>query len=100
MGAKKNILGVTFDSKLQLTEQVSNTIKKGNEFLATKLISKFFNVNEIKNLPTSNFYSVLYYNSEIWHLPKLNPYLKNLLMSTSIILHTKLRPRNVTCKTT
>ena len=32
---------------------------------------------------TSNFYSVLYYNSEIWHLPKLNTYLKSLLLSTS-----------------
>ena len=36
-----------------------------------------------QNLITSNFYSILYYNSEIWHLPKLAPYLKNLLLPTS-----------------
>ena len=79
-----NVLGVTFDSKLQWTEQVANSIKKANKsLLAIKLISKFFNQTEIKNLLTSNFYSVLYYNSEIWHLPKLAPYLKTLLMSAS-----------------
>ena len=79
-----NVLGVTFDSKLQWTEQVANSIKKANKsLLAIKLISKFFNQTEIKTLLTSNFYSVLYYNSEIWHLPKLAPYLKTLLMSAS-----------------
>ena len=67
-----NVLGVTFDAKLQWTEQVSNVVKKANKsLLAIKLISKFFTQIEIKNLLTSNFYSVLYYNSEIWHLPKL-----------------------------
>ena len=79
-----NVLGVTFDAKLQWTEQVSNVVKKANKsLLAIKLISKFFTQTEIKNLLTSNFYSVLYYNSEIWHLPKLNAYLKSLLLSTS-----------------
>ena len=47
------------------------------------MISKYFSTQEIKNLINSNFYSVLYYNSEIWHLPKLAPYLKNLLLSAS-----------------
>ena len=79
-----NVLGVTFDSKMQWSEQVANTIKKANKSLiAIKLISKYFSTHEIKNLITSNFYSVLYYNSEIWHLPKLAPYLKNLLLSAS-----------------
>ena len=79
-----NVLGVTFDSKLQWTEQVANSIKKANKaLLAISLIAKYFNSNEIKNLLTSNFFSVLYYNSEIWHLPKLAPYLKNLLLSIS-----------------
>ena len=62
----------------------SNFNKKANKsLLAIKLISKYFNDNEIKSLLTSNFYSVLYYNSEIWHLPKLAPYLKDLLLSIS-----------------
>ena len=79
-----NVLGVTFDSKMQWSEQVANTIKKANKSLiAIKLISKYFRTHEIANLITSNFYSVLYYNSEIWHLPKLAPYLKNLLLSAS-----------------
>ena len=32
---------------------------------------------------TSNFYSILYYNSEIWHLPSLKPTLKQKLLSAS-----------------
>ena len=35
------------------------------------------------NLITSNFYSILYYNSEIWHLPSLKPTLKQKLLSAS-----------------
>jgi hypothetical protein len=31
----------------------------------------------------SSFYSILYYNSEIWHIPSLNPNSKQLLMSAS-----------------
>ena len=79
-----NVLGVKFDSKLQWMEQVAKSIKKANKaLLAIKLIAKFFNSMEIKNLLMSNFYSVLYYNSEIWHLPKLAPYQKKLLLSIS-----------------
>ena len=79
-----NVLGVTFDSKMQWNEQVSKTIKKANKALmAIKLIKKHFSLPELKTLLTSNFYSILYYNSEIWHTPALSPYLKNLLTSTS-----------------
>ena len=39
---------------------------------AIKLIKRFFSKKEILQLITSNFYSVLYYNSEIWHIPSLN----------------------------
>jgi hypothetical protein len=38
---------------------------------------------ELNNLITANFYSILYYNSEKWHLPKLNPILKNHLLAAS-----------------
>ena len=79
-----NVLSVTFDSRMQWTEQVATSVKKANKsLLAIKLISKYFNENQIKSLLTSNFKSVLYYNSEIWDLKKLAPYLKNLLLSTS-----------------
>jgi hypothetical protein len=78
------VLGIIFDSKLQWTEQVANCIKKSTRNLhAIKIISKYFNNEELKTLLTSNFYTVLYYNSEIWHLPSLNPYLKGLLLSAS-----------------
>ena len=35
------------------------------------------------NILLSNFYSILYYNSEIWHLPTLKQNLKRELMSLS-----------------
>ena len=79
-----NVLGVTFDPKMQWNEQISKTIKKANKaLLAIKLIKKHFNFSELKTLLTTNFYSILYYNSEIWHTPSLTPYLKKLPFSTS-----------------
>ena len=45
------------------------------------MIQKYFKLQELKPPITTNFYTVLYYNSEIWHLPNLSPYLKNLLLS-------------------
>ena len=79
-----NVLGVIFDNKLQWTEQVLKTIKKSNKNLnAIRMIAKFFKTDALKILITSNFYSALYYNSEIWHLPDLAPYLKSLLLSAS-----------------
>ena len=47
------------------------------------MIKKYFNRLEILVLLTSNFYSIFYYNSEIWHLPSLKPELKQLLLSAS-----------------
>ena len=79
-----NVLGVIFDCKLDWHEQVANAIKKSNKSLfAIKMISKFFTSKEIKILLDSFFYSVLYYNSEIWLLPSLNHSLKQQLMSAS-----------------
>ena len=78
------VLGVIFDSKLLWTEQVSNVIKKSDRALqAIKIIRKYFSPSEVKTLLTANFYSILYYNAEIWLLPNLSPYLKNLLLSKS-----------------
>jgi hypothetical protein len=39
--------------------------------------------DELRTLLTSNFYSILYYNSEIWHIPTLNPNSKQLLLTAS-----------------
>ena len=81
---KINVLGVIFDSKLQWTDQVALTMKKANSALcAIKMISKFFTFRELISLITSNFYSILFYNSEIWHLPSLNSNLKQKILSSS-----------------
>ena len=50
---------------------------------AIKLIQIYFTSTEILQLITSNFYSVLYYNLEIWHLPSLKHELKHQLLSVS-----------------
>ena len=79
-----NVLGVLFDSKLQWSDHIALTIKKSFFALnAIKLIYKFFTPKELLQLITSNFYSILFYNSEIWHLPTLKPPLKQKLLSAS-----------------
>ena len=79
-----NVLGICFDSKLQWQEQVALTISKAKSTLhAIKLIKPYFNNRELKQLITANFYSVLYYNSEIWHIPSLNPHSKQQLLLAS-----------------
>ncbi len=81
-----NVLGVTFDSKLNWSDHINNCTKKAKKALhAIKLIRPNFTPNELKTIITSNFYSILYYNSEIWHLPNLSPLLKQQLLSTSAL---------------
>ena len=88
---------MAFDSKLNWQIQVQNAIAKSNKSLhAIKLISKQFSNKETLQLITSNYYSVLYYNSEIWHLPSLtNPTKKTVVISVSSTtenLYKELRP--------
>ena len=79
-----NVLGVIFDSKLQWNAQVASCLKKANKSLcALKIIRRYFNTKELLQILTSNVYSVLYYNSEVWHLPSLNKCLKHKLLSFS-----------------
>ena len=79
-----NILGVQFDSRLQWTEHISNTINKSKRALhAIKLIKKHFNKEELRQLLTANYYSILYYNAEVWLIPSLNQQLKKHLLSAS-----------------
>ena len=61
-----------------------STITKANHSLnALKLIRKYFNTTELISLITSNFYSILYYNSEVWLIHSLKQYDKNLLFTAS-----------------
>ena len=79
-----NVLGVTFDSKLNWNIQSANAISKANKALyAIKMIGKFLNSREIKTLLISNFYSTLYYNSEIWLSQLLDHNSKQMLLSAS-----------------
>ena len=79
-----NVLGVEFDSKLNWSQQVTNTIVKSNKALcALKLIKKYMFPHEMKSLLISNYYSILYYNSQIWLSPTLCHESKQQLMSAS-----------------
>ena len=65
-------------------EHIAGAINKSKKSLhAIKLIAKYMNKNETKQIITSNFYSQLYYNCEIWLLPSLSPVLKQQLLSAS-----------------
>ena len=52
-------------------------------FIAIKLIKKYFSNRELVGLVTSNFYSILFYNSQVWHIPSLKYNLKQQLLSVS-----------------
>ena len=54
------VLGVIFDSRLQWSMQIAQTISKSKKALhAIRLINKYLTKNEVKMLLTSNFYSIL-----------------------------------------
>ena len=61
-----NVLGMAFDSKLNWQKQVQIAITKSLKSVhAIKLIQKHFNKKEILQILISNYYSVLFHNSEI-----------------------------------
>ena len=79
-----NVLGVEFDSKLTWSNHIAKQINKAKSALhAINMIKKYFTQSEILTLLTANFYSILYYNSEIWQLPTLKPELNQMLLSAS-----------------
>ena len=79
-----NVLGVIFDAKLQWAPHISHAISRANTALcAIKLIKKYFSKLELLGLLTSNFYSILFYNSEIWHIPSLKGNLKRMILRES-----------------
>jgi hypothetical protein len=64
-------------------EMLAPERKRKDGSLCQKTYERLLYLIELKNLITANFYCILYYNSEIWHLPKLNPILKNHLLVAS-----------------
>ena len=79
-----NVLGVIFDSKLQWSNQVSQAVSKSKRALhGIRLIKKYLTKDETRMLLTANFYSVLFYNCEIWMSEGLHARQKQLLLSAS-----------------
>ena len=79
-----NVLGVNFDAKLEWSTHIKNAINRSSKALnAIRLIRKYFTSRELLQLVTSNYYSILYYNSEIWHVHSLKSFDKKLLLSAS-----------------
>ena len=79
-----NVLGVDFDSRLQWNEHVARIIKKTESALhCIRQIKYFFTPSELLQIITSNVYSILYYNSEIWNLPTLHRETKQKLLAIS-----------------
>ena len=74
----------------------TKTIIKSQKALnAIKIIRKYFNKKELLQLLTSNFFSILYYNSEVWHLPSLHVNMKKSILtaSASTLKHALNYPR-------
>ena len=64
-----NVLEVAFDSKLNWQTHIENAAAKLKRALhVTNLIRKHFSKQERFKIITCNYYSILYYNSEIWHM--------------------------------
>ena len=79
-----NVLGIIFDSKLNWQLQAQNAVTKSTKSLqAIRLIKNYFTKDELLKLSVSNFYSILFYNAEIWLLPSLTHQTKIMLMRAS-----------------
>ena len=79
-----NVLGINFDSKLNWQSHVRIAIKKSQKALqAIRIIKKHFTKKELYSLVLSNYYSILFYNSQIWLIPSLSNNTKNSLLSSS-----------------
>ena len=79
-----NVLGVVFDCKLTWSEHIAHAIKKSNKSLcALRMLKKYLTPLEMKTIMTSNYYSSLYYNSEIWLSNSIKHELKQSLLSAS-----------------
>jgi hypothetical protein len=74
-----HLLEALFDCKLQWMHHVNQVMHKANKAINA---IQFF-TSELGSIVTSNFYYMLFYNSETWHLPNLNIYLKHALFVAS-----------------
>ena len=69
---------------VQWTNQISQAINNSKRALhGIKLVKKYLTKNETKMLVTSNFYSVLFYNCELWLSQGLKVRNKQQILSAS-----------------
>jgi hypothetical protein len=79
-----SVLGVIFDSKLEWSFQIENSVKKARCALqGLRVLNRYFTTPERLILITSFFYSRLYYGSQVWLIPSLKGVLKSKLFSAS-----------------
>ena len=72
------------DAKLTWSNHVAQTISKAKRKLyGLRLLKRYFNQTEMRNLLDSYFYSVLYYNANVWLTANLKSNLKQNLLSIS-----------------
>ena len=70
----------------------SDFLTKSNKSLqAIKLVSKHLKKFELKTILTSHYFSILYYSSEIWHIPSLSIKSKKMFSTSAkaLLLCTK-----------
>ncbi len=76
------VLGLTFDHKLDWTQQVHQTIMKTNRlYHGLWHIKKFLNPTQLRSAVTAYYFSVLYYGLEVWFHRNLSFKLKQRLRS-------------------
>ena len=81
-----NVLGITFDSKMNWSIQVANAISKAKKSLyALRQIRPYFSNKQMRTLLDSYFYSTLYYNASVWLTPDLSSALKHDLLTASAL---------------
>ena len=79
-----NILGVTFDAKLNWQIHVDNVVRKCNRTIhAINLIKKYFTQDEKLHIVNAFLYSQMYYCSTVWLTPNLKLMYVNKLLSIS-----------------
>ena len=74
-----SVLGVIFGCTLNWAQHVNMVIMKANSTkFAIRMIAKFFDKKDLKEIITAYYYSILYYNADIWLIPSLSPILKQM----------------------
>ncbi len=68
-----NVLVVLFNSKLQWSADVNKAVFKTDRALnAIMIIRKHFIKEDLIQLLTSNYFSILWYNSEVWNASNIS----------------------------